>query len=72
MNRRWGIVLRVLMLAVQVLLLWAVVLIPVFMIDTWLRFDWLPLVPIVVQGLIGLTLVYTSVYVYRLYRSLLA
>ncbi len=71
MNRRWGIVLRVLALAVHVVLIWGVVLIPVFLLDNWLRFDWLPLVPIAVQALAGITLVYTSVYVYRLYRSLL-
>jgi hypothetical protein len=72
MNRRWAMVLRVVALVVHVVLLWAIVLIPVFLLDGWLRFDWLPLVPICVQALIGLTLVYTSVYIYRLYRSLLA
>ena len=71
MNRRWGVVLRVLAMAVQVVLMWAVVLIPIFLLDDWLRFDWLPLVPVAVQALAGLTLIYTSVYVYKLYRSLL-
>jgi hypothetical protein len=71
MNRRWAVVLRVLALAVHVVLIWGVVLIPIFLLDMWLSFDWLPLVPIFVQALIGVTLVYTSVYVYRLYRSLL-
>lgn len=71
MNRRWATVLRVLVLVLHVLLLWAIVLIPIFLLDGWLRFDWLPLVPVTVQALIGLTLLYTSVYIYRLYRSLL-
>jgi hypothetical protein len=71
MNRRWGVVLRVLTLVIHVVVVWGIVLIPVFLLENWLRFDWLPLVPAFVQGLIGLTLVYTSVYVYRLYRSLL-
>jgi len=71
MNRRWGIVLRILMLALHVLIIWGVVLIPIFLIDNWLRFDWLPLVPIFVQALMGMTLVLTSVYIYKLYRSLL-
>jgi hypothetical protein len=71
MNRRWAVVLRVLALAVHVVLLWGIVLIPIFLLDMWLRFDWLPLVPIAVQVLVGLTLVYTSVYIYKLYRSLL-
>lgn len=71
MGRRWGIVLRMLLLALVVFVVWAVVLIPVFLLDNWLRFEWLPLVPVMVQLLMGLTLVYTSVYVYKLYRSLL-
>ncbi len=71
MNRRWAIVLRILVMVVQMVLVWGVVMIPIFLLDNWLRFDWLPLVPIFVQALMGLTLVYTSVYIYRLYRSLL-
>jgi hypothetical protein len=71
MNRRWGVVLRVLVMALCLVLAWGIVLVPVFLIDNWLRFDWLPLVPIFVQALVGLTLVYTSVYIYKLYRSLL-
>lgn len=71
MNRRWATVLRILALALHVVLIWAIVLIPVFLLDGWLRFDWLPLVPVTLQALIGLTLLYTSVYVYKLYRSLL-
>lgn len=71
MNRRWGVVLRVLALALHVVIIWGVILIPIFLLDSWLRFDWLPLVPIFVQALLGMTLVLTSVYIYRLYRSLL-
>jgi hypothetical protein len=70
-NKRWGMILRTLALAVHVVLVWAAVLIPVFLIDNWLRFDWLPLVPIFVQALSGATLVFTSIYIYKLYRSLL-
>lgn len=71
MGRRWGIVLRILLLIAAVLLVWAIVLIPAFLLDNWLKFDWLPLIPVTVQLLIGLTLVYTTLYVYKLYRSLL-
>lgn len=71
MNRRWGVVLRVLVLIVHMVIVWGLVLIPIFLLDNWLKFEWLPLVPIFMQVLMGLTLVYTSVYIYRLYRSLL-
>lgn len=70
-NRRWGLVLRALALAVHVVILWGLVLIPIFLLDQWLRFEWLPLVPVAVQALMGVTLVLTSVYIYKLYRSLL-
>jgi hypothetical protein len=71
MGRRWVLVLRILVMIGVTITAWGVVLIPVFMIEQWLKFDWLPLVPISIQALVGLTLVYTSVYVYKLYRSLL-
>lgn len=71
MGRRWGIVLRIAALLAVVVAAWAVVLVPVFLIDGWLKFDWLPLVPVFMQMLIGITMVYTSVYIYKLYRSLL-
>ena len=71
MNRRWAVVLRVLVLVIHMVLVWGIVMIPIFLLDNWLKFDWLPLVPIFVQALMGFTLVYTSVYIYRLYRSLL-
>lgn len=70
-GRRWGLVLRVLVLVAVVVVAWGIVLIPVFLIDNWLKFDWLPLVPVFVQLLIGMTLIYTSVYIYKIYRSLL-
>jgi hypothetical protein len=56
---------------VHMVLMWGVVFVPIVLLDGWLRFDWLPLVPVFYQVLIGLTLVYTTVYIYKLYRELL-
>jgi hypothetical protein len=50
---------------------WVVVLLPVLLLDGWLRIDWIPLIPIAVQLLGAFTLIYFSTYVYRLYRSLI-
>ena len=58
-------------LALTLLLLWIVTLLPILLIDSWLKFDWLPLVPVVVQLLGALTIIYMATYVYRLYRSML-
>lgn len=71
MGRRWDIVTRLFALAFIQLLVWAFIMIPVFLIDGWLNFDWLPLAVIGVQLLTGFSIVFTSIYVYKLYRSLL-
>lgn len=70
-GQRWALALRLVVLGVLVLVGWAVVLYPTLLLEGWLRFDWLPLVPIVVQLLSALSLVFGSVYVYKIYRSLL-
>lgn len=70
-GQRWAVALRLLVLAMIVALVWAVILIPMLLLDGWLRWDWLPLIPLVVQLLSALSLIYTSVYLYKLYRSLL-
>ncbi|HEU5187914.1 MAG TPA: hypothetical protein VFT87_05440 [Candidatus Saccharimonadales bacterium] len=70
-GQRWALALRLAVLVVIVFIAWAVVLYPTFLLEGWLKFDWLPIVPIVVQLLSAVTLVYGSVYVYRIYRSLL-
>ena len=71
MGRRWSIVMRIISIMLLMLLIWAVILIPMFMLDSWLRISWLPLVPITVQVLVGSSLIFSSVYIYKLYRSLL-
>lgn len=72
LNRRWSIVIRLLVLGIVLLVIWAAVMIPVFMIDTWLHFAWLPLVPIAMQLIItGFGLMFGSIYIYKLYRLLL-
>lgn len=58
-------------LVVILFLVWVVVLLPTLLLDSWLRIDWLPLIPIVVQALGAFSLLYAATYIYRLYRSLL-
>lgn len=70
-GQRWAVALRLLVLGLLIALMWAVVLLPALLLDGWLRWDWLPIVPIVVQLLSALSLIYSSVYIYKLYRSLL-
>ncbi len=70
-GKRWGIAMRVLAMLFMQLLVAALILIPIFLIDNWLKFDWLPLVPLFIQVLSGLSLLFSAVYIYKLYRSLL-
>jgi hypothetical protein len=70
-GQRWAIALRMVLLAVVIFLVWAAVLFPLLLFDNWLKVDWIPLIPIAVQLLISFTILYTSVYVYKTYRSML-
>lgn len=70
-GRRLRLVGHTLALAATLFLAWILVLLPTILLDAWLRFDWLPLVPFMVQLMGALTLIYFSTYVYRLYRSLI-
>jgi len=69
-GRRMRLILRLLWLLVTLLILWAVVLIPVIMLDGWLNIGWLPLVPICILALSTVTLIVSSTYIYVLYRKL--
>ncbi|MGD8373557.1 MAG: hypothetical protein PVI21_01730 [Candidatus Woesebacteria bacterium] len=70
-GNRWNIVTRLLAVAFIEFLVWAFIMIPVFMIDGWINVDWLPITVVCVQLLTGFSVVFTSVYVYKLYRSLI-
>ena len=69
--RRARLLVHVLALVAVLLLLWVVFLLPTLLLDSWLRWTWLPIVPIMVQILSALTVIYLSTYVYKLYRSML-
>ncbi|HVI69701.1 MAG TPA: hypothetical protein VM581_04575 [Magnetospirillaceae bacterium] len=70
-GRRLRLVRHILALAAILFLTWTVVLLPMLMLDSWLRFNWLPLMPIAVQALGAWTVLYSATYIYKLYRSML-
>jgi hypothetical protein len=70
-GRRLRLLAHTVALIVALFALWVVVLLPTLLIDSWLRLDWLPLVPIMVQALGALSIIYAATYIYKLYRSLL-
>lgn len=70
-GRRWSILIRLIALGVLMYVVWLVVLLVVMLIDGWLKFDWLPLLPVTAQILSAFMLVYIATYVYKMYRGLL-
>ena len=70
-GQRWRLILRIFLMILTVVAVWAALLMPALLLDGWLKFDWLPLIPILVLLLYGFTLVYCMTYIYKMYRSLL-
>ncbi|HKX72791.1 MAG TPA: hypothetical protein VJM32_02150 [Candidatus Saccharimonadales bacterium] len=70
-GQRWLIALRVVIMALVVFAVWALVLVPILLLDGWLKFNWLPLIPIAVQFLGAFTLTYAATFVYKMYRSMI-
>lgn len=73
-GRRIKILLRWLWMILSIVVIWAVVLIPAILIDMWLKnlipaIAWLPFVPIIILLLSTFTTIWTSSYVYLLYRK---
>lgn len=72
-GRRLRILYRFLWMAASVIIAWTVIMIPVILFDSWIKsvlpaISWLPLVPTIVMVMSALTLIWTSSYVYVLYR----
>ncbi|MDR1197125.1 MAG: hypothetical protein LBL08_02530 [Candidatus Nomurabacteria bacterium] len=70
-GRRMRILLRLIFMALPMAVMWAVILVPIILLDNWVKIDWLPLVPLGVLLLSTLTLVWVGSYIYLLYRRLL-
>jgi hypothetical protein len=73
-GRRIRILLRILWMLVMSLLAWAVVLIPIILLDTWLKSVFtalagIPVIPIVLLIVSVLTVIWIGTYVYLLYRK---
>lgn len=69
-GRRVKLVLRLIFMMVPVAVVWIVVLIPVIILDSWLKLSWLPILPILVLILSTLTIIWIAAYIYTLYRQI--
>lgn len=71
-GRRLPVLIRIVGLALWALMLWAVVLVPFLLLDSLTNLDMLPFIPAAITILSGVTLLFVSLYLYRLYRSMLS
>jgi hypothetical protein len=76
-GRRLRILLRLLWMVVGVVIIWALIMIPIIMLDSWFKgiwpaIVWVPTVPLVLLALSSLTVVWVSSYIYLLYRKVVA
>ncbi len=76
-GRRLKILLRFIWMLLFLVLIWAIILIPIILLDGWLKntwdvIDWLPTVPIFTLILSSFSVVWISSYVYLLYRKVVA
>lgn len=73
-GRRLRILLRLVWLLLLTLLSWIIVVVPVMLLDSWLKgvwpaISWVPVVPIVIVFIGSLSLVWAATYIYLLYRK---
>lgn len=73
-GRRLRILLRWLWLALLILVVWALVMIPIIILDTWLKsllpaIQWLPIVPVTLLIMSSLSITFVAAYVYLFYRK---
>lgn len=77
LGRRIPLLLRFLWMGLVVLLGWLVTLIPIILLDMgikslWPTVTWLPIVPVALLCLATVTVIWTSSYLYLLYRKVVA
>ena len=74
-GRRLKILLRLLWMASYVVVTWFFIVVPIIIIDAWLKdiwpnTEWLPVVPVTILLLSSLTVVWSTAYIYILYRKI--
>lgn len=73
-GRRLRIIARIVWMALGALAMWVLTIIPIILIDSWIKsmwtaISWMPTIPIVLAILTPLTVIWISAYIYLLYRK---
>lgn len=74
-NRRMKFVMRILALVLFVVLMWVVIMIPMIILDSWIKnFEWaagIPFIPVCFTVMTCATYIYVTTYLYLYYRWML-
>lgn len=75
-SRRLRMLTRVIWMALCIVVGWIVVMIPIVLLDTWIKgvwssIEWLPIVPVALLILSPITLIWSATYIYTLYRKVI-
>jgi hypothetical protein len=73
-GRRLRLLLRILWMFFVVICWWVVVMIPVILLDTWIKsifeqINWLPVIPVAFLIMSTFTVIWSATYIYLLYRK---
>lgn len=73
-GRRIRLLLRILWLLLMIAIVWMLVMLPLVLLDTWVKgmvpaIEWLPVVPVALLVMAALSVVWSSSYLYLLYRK---
>lgn len=76
-GRRLRILLRLLWMGLMIAVVWVIIMIPIIMLDTWIKgvwpsIEWIPTIPLTLLILGSMTIVWSSSYIYLLYRRIVA
>ncbi|MFY9227933.1 MAG: hypothetical protein WAO28_01215 [Candidatus Microsaccharimonas sp.] len=75
-SRRMRMLMRAIWMALCIVVGWLIVMIPIILIDTWIKglwsnIEWLPIVPTALLILSPITLIWSATYIYLLYRKVI-
>ncbi len=70
-GQRMRLVLRIVWLLAVLVLIWAAILIPGVLLDSWIAQTWSPFTVLAVQFLTGFSVIFGTAYIYLLYRKMI-
>lgn len=73
-GRRLRILLRLLWLAIITIITWAILVIPIILLDSWVKkawpvIEWVPAIPVIILFMSSVSVVWMAAYIYMLYRK---